>query len=73
MPARLREIAAALKLLGVTVDEPKGGSHFMIRGQGTRAFPLTAHNGMRSEISDLYIKKLCDHLGIDFKSFKKSL
>jgi hypothetical protein len=73
MPARLRDIISALKALGITVDEPKKGSHFMVRREGARPYPLSAHNGTKSEITDKYIRGLCTHFGLDFEAFKRSL
>jgi hypothetical protein len=73
MPARLREIVAVLKQLGIVVEEPKKGSHFMVRREGVRPYPLSGHNGLKSEISDKYIRGLCAHFGLDVDTFKKLL
>jgi hypothetical protein len=73
MPARLRDIVGALKRLGLEVDEPRKGSHFMVRREGSRPYPLSAHNGLRSEIADKYVRGLCAHFGLDVEAFKKLL
>jgi hypothetical protein len=73
MPAWLRSIVLALKELGLVVDEPKKGSHYMVRREGARPYPLSAHNGLKSEITDKYIKGLCAHFGLDLEAFKKRL
>jgi hypothetical protein len=73
MPARLRDLVRVLESLGITVEEPKKGSHFMLRREGSRPYPLSGHNGLKSEITDKYIKGLCAHFGLDLEAFKRSL
>ncbi len=73
MPARLKDIRRALEDFGVTVREPKGGSHWMATKDGCRSTPLATHNGERGEIADVYIKQLCRNFGIDLAEFKKLL
>jgi hypothetical protein len=52
MPARLRDIITVLRRMGIRVDEPKKGSHSMVRCDGARPYPLSAHNRLKSEISE---------------------
>jgi hypothetical protein len=57
-------IRAATKL-GVSVEPPSSGSHWKFRRPGFRVYPIPAHNGERTEISDRYIRALCRALEID--------
>lgn len=63
MPMRLQALGQWLQQHGITID--KASRHFCARKPGHRMYPIPAHNGMRSEISDVYLKKLCKHFGID--------
>lgn len=72
MPARLRSIMRAAEKLGATTSEPTSGSHWKIEKDG-KMYPIPAHNGERSEISDLYIRGMCRALGIDEKELRKLL
>jgi len=70
MPAKLRDIVRALEAMGGTVEPSKGGSsHWKATRNGT-VYPLAAHNGLKSEISDLYIKGLCRCFGLDEREFR---
>jgi predicted RNA binding protein YcfA (HicA-like mRNA interferase family) len=73
MPARLRDIIGALKHFGVEVEEPSSGSHFKAKRDGSRVYTIPAHNGRKTEISDIYIRALCAHFGIDLAEFEKLL
>lgn len=65
MPARLRDIAREAAAFGVTIDE-KGGKHnYKARRPGRRAYPIPAHNGWKTEVTDKYIRGMCRNLGID--------
>lgn len=75
MPARLAAIRRALLQYGIEIQEPaSGGSHYkatnLING---RSYVLPAHNGLRTEIPDKYIKGLCRALDIDPRTFIQSL
>lgn len=72
MPARLRQIRSALERLGGSVEEPASGSHFKCR-LGSGMYPLSCHNGERTEVTDLYIRSLCRALGIDVAKFRSML
>ncbi len=37
------------------------------------ALATTAHNGLRSDMPDVYVKGLCRHFDIDYEAFKKLL
>ncbi len=36
-------------------------------------YPLPAHNGPKTELSDIYIRGLCRAFGIDEREFRKRL
>jgi len=73
MPARLRDIARALGKLGCRLEKPKTGSHWKTYAPDGKMYPLPAHNGEKTEISDNYIKGLCRALGIDEAELRKLL
>lgn len=64
MPLRLRDLAAHLKAHGIEVHEPKRGSHFRCTKDGFPAYQLPAHNAMKSELSDVYVRGVCRHFKI---------
>ncbi len=72
MPARLSDIARACAALGIEVEKPKTGSHWKARLGGT-VFPIPAGNAGKTEIPDLYIRKLCRCFGIDEKTLRSLL
>jgi hypothetical protein len=72
VPASLRALKRAVETLGGTVDEPKSGSHWKARRAGI-CYPIPAHNGLKTEISDRYINGLCRALGIDPAALRAAL
>jgi len=51
--------------MGVQVEEPRGGgSHYMARHQGRR-YPIALHNGLKTEVDDIYIRGIARGLGLD--------
>ena len=73
MPVRFRDLKRALRTFGVEVkDPPGGGSHYHAVKDG-RTYPLTAHNGLKSELSDVYVRGMCRALGIDEKELRRRL
>jgi hypothetical protein len=73
LPARLAAIVRAATRLGVSVDRPSTGSHWKFQREGFRVYPIPAHNGERSEISDKYIRAMCRALGIDESELRSLL
>jgi len=73
VPARLRDLIRELEKHGVRIERPHGGSHWKFFSQAGVMYPLSAHNGPREEIPDLYIRKLCRALGIDYETLKTGL
>lgn len=74
MPARLRDLVRALAQIGIRVEPPGGGgSHWKATASDGTAFPLPAHKGERTELSDVYVRKLCRAFGIDERELRKML
>ena len=73
MPLRLRQIKKRAKDFGISLEEPRRGSHWKLRRGNEGVYPITAHNGLKSEIPDVYIRGLCNHFRIDLKEFKRGL
>lgn len=72
MPARLRDIKRVLTALGIAVEEPSSGSHWKASNDG-KTYPIPASNGLKTEISDKYIKGLCRCFSLDVDDFTKKL
>lgn len=73
MPARFRNMVKAAKSYGFELQRKKGRHVYKLKRDGARAFPITAHNGLKSEITDIYINEFCDQYGIDRQEFRKKL
>jgi hypothetical protein len=65
MPMRLHDFGQWLKAYGVVIEP--AGKHWCARKEGCGMYALPAHNGPRTEISNVYLKKACKHFGIDPK------
>lgn len=73
MPARFRDIIRVCGEYGIDLDE-KGGKHnFKLSRPGTRKYPIPAHNGPKSEITDVYIRAMCRHFELDLEEFTGKL
>jgi hypothetical protein len=70
--ARLRAVKRAIESLGGVCERPVKGSHWKARLSG-KMFPLPAHNGEKSEVSDRYIRSLCRCFGLDEELFREML
>jgi hypothetical protein len=73
MPARLREIRRAALSYGIQIEEPSSGSHWHCRLPGKRLYTIPAHNGVRTEIDDNYVRGFCRHFSINYDEFKAKL
>lgn len=73
MPARLKRIIAVAAEYGIAFSPPSSGSHWKAKKDGFRTYPVPAHNGERTEISDPYIRGLCRNFGIAFEEFLAKL
>ena len=72
MPARIRDIKRALSARSIAVEEPSSGSHWKATN-GQTTYPIPAPNGLKTEVSDVYVKGLCRAFGIDYQAFKREL
>ncbi len=74
MPARLRDIERAVKALGIDVIAPKGKHPWKAhRSSDGVSYGIPAHNGLKTEIANKYIRGLCRAFGIDETQFRKLL
>ena len=71
MPARFRDIVRALRKLGITVEEPRRGSHWKVTDAAGKSTVISAHSGLKSEISDVYVSVICRTFGLDEGAFRK--
>jgi hypothetical protein len=58
--------------LDIELHKPNSGSHWLLRSAAV-SYPLPLHNGLKSEVSDVYLKGLCRAFGIDFQVFRQYL
>lgn len=71
MPTRLRKLKKNAKKLGAVLEDPNGGSHYKFRREDGRMYPVPAHNGLKSEIPDVYIRRLAVFLGTTYDDLVK--
>lgn len=72
MPARLRDIKRVAAASGIECITPKGTSHWKFKS-AHGSYVIPAHNGLKTEITDRYIRAFCKAFGFDFDSFLRSL
>lgn len=68
MGKRFRTLKKALESLGCTVEKPNSSSHWKVR-KGSLMYVIPAHNGLKSEISDAYVRGVCRALKLDEAEF----
>jgi hypothetical protein len=74
VPARLRDIERAAKLFGLEVLPPSGGHPWKARRPSDgKTYPVPAHNGLKTEIPNVYIRGLCKAFDLDEAQFRKLL
>lgn len=75
MPTRLNRLVRVLQKDpgGFTLETPKSGSHYKLHGPGGLKYSVPAHGGAKTELPDLYIKKLCRYFGLDYEGVKARL
>lgn len=73
MPARFRNIKRALESIGLQVVEADGTSHWKIMDAAGKMYPIPLHNGLKTEVSDVYLRGICRAFGIDWATLKKLL
>jgi hypothetical protein len=62
---RLRELVARAKRHGIECEAPNSGSHYKFRRrEDGKVYPVPAHNGMKTEIRDIYIAGFCRCFGL---------
>jgi hypothetical protein len=66
MPMRLSKLGQWLKQHNIVIAP--ASKHFAARKDGFPVYPIPAHNGLKTEIPDKYLKGLCKHFGIDPKT-----
>lgn len=62
---RLMKLEQLLKPYDIRIEP--GGKHFHARKDGFGVYPIPAHNGMKSEVGDKYLRALCRHFNLDPK------
>ena len=70
MPARLGKLGKWAKQSNLRLEKPTSGSHWKFFGPDGAMYPVPSHNGLRGEISDFYIKKLCKYFDLDEDLFR---
>lgn len=71
MPMRLGDLADRLKSHGVKLERPSSGSHWKFVGPGGRTYPVPAHNGLRTELPDVYVRGAHRAFGIAYSKGEK--
>jgi predicted RNA binding protein YcfA (HicA-like mRNA interferase family) len=72
VPVSFRDLKRAIEAFGCTVEEPSKGSHWKIRNCG-KAYTIPAHNGLKTELSDVYVKGVCRALGLSYDELKSRM
>ena len=72
MPVRAQKLSTALKQFGVATEKPKGGSHWRLVKDG-RCYPLPLNNGLKTEVSDVYVRGVCRAFDLDEAALREAL
>ncbi|GMV44040.1 MAG: hypothetical protein AMXMBFR64_57560 [Myxococcales bacterium] len=72
MPYRLRDVKRHLEARGVAVVEA-GGRHPYRAERDGKVYPIPAHNGLKSELADVFIRGVCRCFGLDQDAFFRDL
>jgi hypothetical protein len=73
MPARLADVVRWIEAHGGIVEKPKHGSHWKARLPDGSAYPLPAHNALKSELDDNYLRKLATKFGVTLQKMLAEL
>jgi hypothetical protein len=74
VPARYTRLKSALASLGVrVVERPGKGSHVVVDDGKGHTYPLPLHHGVKTELSDVYVRALCRALEIDYERLREKL
>ena len=49
------------------------GSHVVLVNAAGKTYPVSLHNGAKTEISDVYVRGICRFFGVDYEELKKKL
>jgi hypothetical protein len=63
MPLRLSDLKRLLERHGFVVEP--GTKHWKVKAPDGRMYPIPAHNGLKTEITWVYVRGLCRNLNID--------
>ncbi|HMJ14780.1 MAG TPA: hypothetical protein VK524_25385 [Polyangiaceae bacterium] len=63
MPLRLGDLKRLLERYGFVIEP--GTKHWKVRAPDGRMYTIPAHNGLRTEMSRVYLRGLCRNLDID--------
>jgi hypothetical protein len=63
----------ALVACGVLVKTRTGKGSHVVLCHGQKTYPVSLHNGDRTELSDVYIRGICRKFGIDYQTFRSKL
>jgi hypothetical protein len=73
LPARLTRLISAAAHFGITIEKPSHGSHWKAKKPKCRTYPIPAHKGERTMISDRYLRGFCDNFGIELEDLQEKL
>lgn len=74
MPARLRDLIRVLESFGITLEPPRGGGlHWKATGPDGTVYTIPAHNAEHTELSDVYLRKVCRVFRIDYRELRARL
>ena len=74
MPARFWKVGRALKACGIeSLSRGGKGSHVILINGSGKTYPVSLHNGAKTEISDVYVRGICRFFGIEYEELMKNL
>ena len=62
----------AASAVGVIVEEPASGSQCKFKRDGL-TYPIAAHSGPKTEVSDVYVRGLCRVFALSAEGFAAKL
>lgn len=73
MPVRFGDLKRWVEKQGATVEKPTSGSHWKIHFADGSVFPVAAHNGLKSEIKDGYLRDIAGLFGLTLDELRRKL
>ncbi len=74
MPARLADIERAARQSGLEILKPKGKHAWKARRPSDgKTYGIPSHNGLKTEITEVYIRAFCRCFDLDETQFRKLL